>query len=550
MKGLVRPLPPRGLTATVWCCMPGMVLFCASSFGQGISHTVVPGDTLSGIADHYLGDSGKWVRLRQANPGVRERALPPGLQIAVPAPAPGGGANVLHVSGRAFLTRLGSARLLAKDMEVLETDLLTVEEGGYVTLKWPEGVITHLLPGSSIRLARSTAGAGEGGPSRAIHLLRGTVESQVPKRDSGKNYMIRTRWGVAGVRGTQFGVRLTQSGAMVTEVVEGAVELAGADYRAVQLPAGTGAVVDQAHRQPKASPMLPAPAMAEERVLASDSEFRSAPVPGAVAYEFQLSAAAAPDIPLLRTRSSAPALGLGQVKDGRYRVTVRAVADDGIPGLPGAGTLEVLSLASPFLSEPVSGVVLPADAGVRLLCSDVPNASRYEFQVRASDRQGQEVHRAASDAGCAVELPVLATGNYEWTVNAARMLPGGHLLRGVSSQAGRFSIVPRPAAPATRVDAGNGLRLMWDGVPDATYLVQVARDLEFGSLVWEGTVDVPQAAIDVPAGRAYFVRIKTLGGSGVASGFSQPRIVRGPLRLSTSEGGPVRASDGTVVEPQ
>lgn len=530
-------MTPPARYGAIQACAAALAAACGCGVALAdVQHTVVAGDTLSSLATRYLGDAAYWVKLRAANPGVRERYLVPGTTVTVPAPAPGSGATVVHVSGQAFLVRLGLPRELAKDMEVRETDVVEVRPGGYVTLKWPDGVVTHLLPASKLRLSGA----------RSLELLNGAAESSVPRENPPRNYRIRTRWGVAGVRGTQFGVRLLPSGSMATDVTEGAVELAGSTFKPVQLAAGTGAVAGGPQRQPQASPLLAAPALQERFVLTPEAGLRAGAVSGAAAYELVIGTDAQPPVPLSRAESATPVFTLPPLPDGNYSVTVRAVDAQGIPGQPAARPLQVLALASPLLSEPPIDAVLPEGSPARLLCSEVPRAGLYEFQVSSGGRPSP---RPPASARCETLLPALPAGTYEWTANAAIELPGGGVLRGATSQTGRFSVVARPAAPTVRLAGGQDLRLMWDGAPDARYIVQVARDLAFTSLVSETMVEVPQASLSVPAGQAFYVRIKTLSGAGIASDFSPPRIVRGPQRLGTSDGGPVHASDGTPVEP-
>jgi hypothetical protein len=385
--------------------------------------------------------------------------------------------------------------------------------------------------------------------SRALELTGGTVESQVPRQEPPSRYQIRTRFGAAGVRGTQFGVRVQPAAGMVTEVTEGQVELAGAGFRPLQLPAGTGALADGSRRAPQARTMLPAPALEDEILLTPESTLQAAAVPGAAGYELQVATGSAPPLPILQRAADAPSFALQPLRDGSYQVQLRAVDALGIPGRIAQRPMTLITLASPFLSEPAMDAVLPEGLPGRLLCSDVPNANRYEFELRPVDPVREPV-RLTATAGCDVVLPALPAGRYEWRASAARELPGGRVLRGAASAPGRFSIVARPPVPAVRVGGGQGLLLMWDGAPDARYVVQVARDLAFTQIVSETMTDAPQASLDVPGGQSYFVRIRALSGAGLSSDFSPPRIIRGPLRLGTSDGGPVRASDGSVVEPQ
>ncbi|HET6829002.1 MAG TPA: FecR family protein, partial [Ramlibacter sp.] len=445
------------------------------------------------------------------------------------------------------LTRMGTSRELARDAEILDTDVLDVPAGAYVTLRWPDGVITHLLPGTRLKVVPPPPDA-SGVRSRTLELQEGSVESSVPKQQAPRSYQIRTRVGAAAVRGTQFGVRLLPRSVMVTDVTEGEVALAGEGYRPVQLSAGTGARADLSRRQPSATPLLPAPALDDPLVLTPESELRGGAIANAHAYEFEVATDAEPPATLLRTAGASPVFPLPRLNDGTYRVTLRAVDAQGIPGQPRARKLTVVSLPSPFLSEPANDGLVAQDLPSRLLCSEVPNATGYEFEIRRLDAQ-QEPQRLQATGACEVAIPTLPIGRYEWRALSARSIAPGRTLRGAWSAPARFAVAARPPAPAVKVAGGQAMRLMWEGVPDATYMVQLARDLEFRSIIQEKKVDAPEVTLQVPTGEAYSVRIRTLSSSGLASDFSQPRIVRGPAWLGTTDGAPVRDSVGTPLAP-
>ncbi len=516
---------------------------------ESINHQVVPGDTLISIATRYLGGPNYWVELQKANPGIRNpRRLVPGSLVVVPAPPGGQGAVALHVTGKVQLIRLGAARDLTRDTELLETDIVDVPAGGYVTLRWPEGIITHLLPGARLRVTRTAAQAAAGFPPRLLELQGGTVENQVPK-EPGRNFQIRTRYGAAAVRGTQFGVRLAAQGAMVTEVTEGTVELAGEGWQPVTLPAGTGAVADASKRQPQAVPMLPAMALDEPIYLTPGTPLAAPPVPGAASYEVELGAAGAPPQPGGRSTVAAPPFALAKLPDGNYQLTVRAVDGQGIPGLRTQRTLTLITLVPPFHSEPANDALVAAGLPSRLLCTEVPNATQYEIAVWRVDAP-QEVRRFTSRDACAAQLPGLPAGGYQWQATSLRDLPQGRVLRSVPSQPGRFTVVNRPPAPTVREGTvPNGIRLAWEGEAGERYVVQAATDLAFTTLVSEQKLDAPQVVLSVPTGLTWYVRIQTIAANGFASDFSAPRILRGPPWLGAGDGAVVRDSSGAAIGP-
>jgi hypothetical protein len=519
----------------------------AQQAGDFLEHVVVDGDTLIKLATRYLQDPDEWVNIHKANPGITNvRRLKPGSIVLVPAPPAGYGPVAIYVSGTARYTRWGKTRDLAKGDELREIDSVDVDPNSYVTLRWPEGVVTHLLPGSSLKLVLPPKGADP--RPRAMELQKGTVESGVPPGVSGRSYQIRTRLGTAAVRGTQFGVRLLEQGTMVTEVSEGVVQLAGEGWQPVDVPQGTGAVADGSRRQPQAVPMLKAPYVEDSPTQVPEYDYPADPVEGAAAYEFEIAPAADPGAIIRRVTGASPAFVLRPIRDGAYRTTIRAVDAQGIPGLVTTRTLTIMSLPAPFLSEPENNAKVPQDLPTRMVCAEVPNVSIYEIVITRADGTGEQ-RRLTATGNCEVRLPQLATGEYQWRAFALRLLPNGKVLRSAPSAAAKFTVMVRPPTPTLQVGGGQGLNIMWEGVPDASYMVQLARDEEFKQLVSETKVDLPEVSLQVPTGGSYFVRIRTLSGSGMSSDFTPPRIIRGPAWLGSSDGQPVRDSSGTPLGP-
>ncbi|HVZ43996.1 MAG TPA: FecR domain-containing protein [Ramlibacter sp.] len=506
----------RAAALALLACLP------AAHAQQPTRHTVVAGDTLMGISQRYLGDPSLWHEVQQANPSIHdERKLRVGSVVVVPALPPGPVA--IHVNGKATFTRNGQTRPLAPGVQLQEKDAVDVQAASYVTLRWPEGIVTHLLPGSSLRLVRPE-GVGTL-QSRMLELKAGTAESQVPP-GQGQRFQIRTRLGTAAVRGTGFGVRL--AGTMVTDVTEGTVRLGGSGFQPVELPAGSGAVADASGSQPRAVPLLPAPQIEVDPIVTIDGAVRAQPVPGAVKYEFELAPAAQPDATLRRMTTESPVFPLQPLQEGGWRVRVRAIDAQGLPGLPAVRVISAVDFPPPVPGTPADGASVAQDLPGRFVCSEVAGATRYEIEIQSLDAQRDPVRLTAAPY-CEGALPQLPPGRYGWRAFAVRELPGGGLLRTQPGPASRFAVVPRPSTPAPQPLPGNAVQrtISWQAVPGARYVVQVALDAGFNRVVSESTVDAPEAAVAVPPGSTFYVRIRTLSSTGVASEFSAPIVLRG-----------------------
>ncbi len=273
------------------------------------------------------------------------------------------------------------------------------------------------------------------------------------------------------------------------------------------------------------------------------------PVAGAGSYEVELTAPGAPPQPDSRKTIAAPPFALPTLPDGSYRLTVRAVDGQGIPGRPAQRTLTLITLVPPFHSEPANDALVASGQPSRLACTEVPNASQYEVAVWRVDAP-QEVRRFTSRDACGAQLPGLTAGRYQWQATSLRDLPGGRVLRSVPSQPGRFMVVDRPPAPTVREGSvPNGIRLAWEGEAGERYVVQAARDLAFTQRVSEQKLDAPQVVLNVPTGLTWYVRIQTIAANGFMSDFSAPRILRGPPWLGAGDGAVVRDSSGAAVGP-
>lgn len=144
---------------------------------QGQTYTVVPGDTLSGIAQRTLGDGTKWGTLQDANPGVQD--LQPGQQLQIPAPT--------DQLDKPFTLELGWERSTpalgmvgAREVALPRLDLDVMEAHWHVYL--PEHVETLTMEGTLDRLS----GHHDDPVSRAARLLAST--SVVGVAHAGEDY--------------------------------------------------------------------------------------------------------------------------------------------------------------------------------------------------------------------------------------------------------------------------------------------------------------------------------------------------------------------------
>ena len=155
------------------------------------------------------------------------------------------------------------------------------------------------------------------------------------------------------------------------------------------------------------------------------------------------------------TQPRARCVGL---EDGRYRLAVRAINVQGIPGEEATRDLVVNARPpSPLLLEPRPGSRLPT-SDIELLCTEGAGVEGYRFQL-ARDTGFTDLIDIASDAvRCHHTAQALPPGRYQWRVAAVSRDVGGLRDQGPFSQAVAFTVVALPPVP-------QGL-LLDTGMPD------------------------------------------------------------------------------------
>lgn len=301
-----------------------LVAACAAapSFAQDV-HVVQPGDTLWGIAGHYLQSPLRWPDVQQRN-GVGDPKL---LQLGTPlridatgihrVDAPRAGtdagpaagprpaaraqpesgerpiapahaawtldslavAGVAELAGTARLKRGDAApRPLDAGTSIRAGDILETDDRTYLSFQLRDGSTLVMPSHSTVRV-----NVADGATTR-LQLLDGRIEARVAKQH-GRIFEIRSRLVTVGVRGTHFRVR-DEHGLVTAEVLSGAVALSVDGRPDLTLDAGHGTTVAGVDALAPA-PLLPAPTLndgdAAARVLSV------APMPQTHGYRLLLA---------------------------------------------------------------------------------------------------------------------------------------------------------------------------------------------------------------------------------------------------------------------
>jgi hypothetical protein len=217
--------------------------------------------------------------------------------------------------------------------------------GSFLTLRVADGSSVTMPSQSVMRLERMRRILFTNTLDQRFAVERGRLETTVNKQvGPASHYEVRTPIAVSAVRGTVFRVAYGTPGlsGSLTEVLNGTVAVGapGGDHF-VPVPLGEGAAVGR-DGTVQTEALLPAPALADSNRLQADYDlhFSVAPVPGAVAYHFDVARDAAFRDVVAETRSATPQGQIQGLPDGPWFLRAAAVAPSGMEGLPATTAFE------------------------------------------------------------------------------------------------------------------------------------------------------------------------------------------------------------------
>ncbi len=553
--------------------------------GDEIAHTVQKGDTLEGLARAYLADPRQWPLLQTRNKVANPRRLVPGSVVWIPVrlqPAESATVEFVHGTVTAQARAGGAPVSVTPSGKLEEGTALQVGPDAFVAVKLADGTVVRVQAQSELQLRQLRRRGRAGSLQSVLEIRRGAVESSVPPQpETSRRFELRTPLAVTSVRGTHFGVAMDESGQTVASVLSGSVAVQARREDASALPRATAAAsasvlapgqglavaADGTVGAPRA--LLAAPDTSGVPAMLSDAGILAINVPlvpGAVRYQAQV-ARDADFTQVLRHGSFAD----GQLRwkvldDGRYYLSVRALDDAGIPGVPAVRPFVVKTRpVAPLYQQPAPGAVLARDVGA-LRCTEVPGVAWYRLQVARDAQFTQPVLDEQRLTECRLPLTGLPVGSYFWRAASLQPLPPGiaggpanhgstegPVDQGPFAPPQPFTVADRPAALSPQsLQAQDGdatVRLHWSAQPGQRFRLQLASatDPAFDTVVLDTLLDTPAwTASHLPAGD-YLVRIQVLDTTGLQSEFSPPRKVRVGSGISTGAGLPVFTSNGQPV---
>ena len=537
-------------------------------------HVVQAGDTLEGLSQSYFGTPRLWHQLQARNKVKDPRQLQPGSVVWIPVgllPAESAQVEFVHGDVKVHTAELGATTNtavaanppVAAGTMLAEGTRLQVGPDGFVTVRLADGSVVKVSAQSDVQLRQLRRRGRAGSVQSVVEIQRGSVESSVaPSTDASRRFEVRTPRAVTSVRGTRFGVALSESGDTTAAVLQGAVAVqsrtadnpAQHTATATVLQPGQGLAVQADGTVGSPRSLLPAPDLRSLPAAVHDLGPLALNVTaqaGASAYQ----AIVARDAELTQVLRSGT-FANGQLRwkgldDGQYFISVRAIDAEGIAGLPTTQPLTVKTQPVPPLYQKPAPDAVVSNAGGQLLCTQVAGVRWYRIQVATQADFNAPVLDESRLDSCTLSVAQLPVGSYFWRAASVRELPGGGVDQGPFAAPQPFKLVQQPPALSAQAlqadDGGTTVSLRWPGQAGQRYRLQLAREMRFEKPVLDTLLDEPRwAASDLAAG-TYFLRVQVLDPSGLQGDFSPPRSIRVGTGFSTGWGLPVSDSSGEPV---
>lgn len=387
-----------------------------------LHHVARPGDTLIGLGKRYLADPRDWPAVQRLNRVADPRRIPVGTILRIPAGllrAAPGKAVALQVDGDvqwrpsagAPWRRLDAGQALARGAEIR-----TAADSAAV-LALDNGTQLRLQPDSEATIARLLRYADGALTDSRLTLRRGQVDvDDNPRHKAGQDLRVDTPGAQATVRGTHF--RVDYGGGVTRETtLDGSVDLISGGMR-VRLDKGQGSLSRDGEppRQPVALLAAPDLSGVPSRLRRLPARLSWLAQPGAAQWIAQIVTSGSPGRLVEWHVVDVPALPIGALPDGDYRLEVSALDVHGLQGYQARHAFEVAAHPFPPLLQ------APGDAGVvrhprpHFAWTPVQGAARYRLQLARQAGFANplfDVETVAADWAAEADLPA---GESFWRV--------------------------------------------------------------------------------------------------------------------------------------
>jgi len=538
-----------GLAASAYGKDTGRVPGTTAVEAGQLTYFAASGDTLISIAQKLTRSVNNWPELGRLNHIGNDRRIPVGSAIVIPAdllPDDPSEAIISAFSGMVTLTSANGAPMPAAiGSKMAEGGQVATGPNSFVTFALPDGSHISLPSNSKVKLAVLRMARFTKSPRTEILLEDGDVESRISPLSGNKGrYEVHSQLATAGVRGTHFRVTIVGRG-IANEVLDGVVAVGAANKPAsVDLGAGKGNIVD-ANGVGKPVPLLAAPELAPGYALQERTavQFIVAEVAGAASYHGQIARDAEAQNIVAEAHSTGNKLKLDGLPDGDYFLRVSAIDKLGLEGLPRIVPFKLKARpVPPFSSLPRAK--LRADH-VDFSWIEAPDAKFYHLQAARDSGFHDIVVDQAQVGGVQFASGALVPGKYWWRV-ASVAEHDGKADHGPFGDAQGFDLLePQKLAPITD-QGGNEFSFNWPAEPGQKFLVQIARDKDFSSLLLDKHTEQAEVRMPRPPAGTYCVRVQATDPDGYVGAFTAAQKFIIHSRLSSGSGDAVRAGDSEV----
>ena len=230
-----------------WGLFFAMAIALASPAGAQevpAEYTVKKGDTLSKIAEKYLGDPMKWYILMKFNDIDDPNLIEVGQTLKMNNMIAKGeiimGKVIFVTEGQASYEFGGASRPL-KEGDEIPPDGIIVTKDGIVTVKMPDASIVQLSANTRLKVTSLFMNQEDKTQYSFFELMAGKARATVSKLLTGSKFEIRAKSAVAGVRGTEFEILVSDDGDVQFATFEGEVAVKSLKTgETIALPAGQG----------------------------------------------------------------------------------------------------------------------------------------------------------------------------------------------------------------------------------------------------------------------------------------------------------------------
>lgn len=317
-------------------------------------YTMRPGDTLWSVCKEYTKEPGCWQKLGPLNNIGRDRAIPPGTRIRIPASwlkVPAATATIVFVQGDVSFQRPDETKMPATEGIELTIGSKLITGNGSVSLSFADGSSMLLEPNSQLELDTLSNFELNGMVDSTVRLNRGTVKTRVIKREPRSHFRTITPSALAAVRGTEYRVNVVsneqQKQNTLVEVYEGLVDV-GADKVTFPVPATFGIVAKQGETLQEPVKLLDKPELIgfqEQQIILIDDTGKLLSSPTiewqekslAAGYQLNILADqqgnAKTEKLITSYRTQANTVTIKDLAQGCYQLSLRAIDKLGLHGL-------------------------------------------------------------------------------------------------------------------------------------------------------------------------------------------------------------------------